>query len=79
LRNVSNKEKLVIDLLYFRLIGSEMFQLSSPIGNEESSMKASKFMEAQLAFVLKKADEGIAVSEACHKTESRIHDCIEGT
>jgi len=30
-------------------------------------MKASKFTEAQIAFVLKKADEGTAVAEVCRK------------
>ena len=30
-------------------------------------MKASKFTEAQIAFVLKQADEGTAVAEVCRK------------
>ena len=30
-------------------------------------MKASKFSEAQIAFVLKRADEGTAVAEVCRK------------
>ena len=30
-------------------------------------MKASKFTEAQIAFVLKQADEGSAVAEVCRK------------
>lgn len=30
-------------------------------------MKASKFSEAQIAFVLKQADEGTAVGEVCRK------------
>jgi hypothetical protein len=30
-------------------------------------MKASKFAEAQIAFVLKQADEGTTVSEVCRK------------
>jgi len=30
-------------------------------------MKASKFSEAQIAFVLKQADEGTAVAEVCRK------------
>jgi putative transposase len=30
-------------------------------------MKASKFLEAQIAFVLKQADEGTAVAEVCRK------------
>lgn len=31
-------------------------------------MKASKFTEAQIAFVLKEADEGSAVAEVCRKS-----------
>lgn len=30
-------------------------------------MKASKFSEAQIAFVLKQAEDGIAVAEVCRK------------
>ena len=30
-------------------------------------MKKSKFTEAQIAFVLKQADEGTAVAEVCRK------------
>jgi len=30
-------------------------------------MKASKFSETQIAFVLKQADEGTAVAEVCRK------------
>lgn len=30
-------------------------------------MKASKFSEAQIAFVLKQAEEGMAVAEVCRK------------
>ena len=30
-------------------------------------MKTSKFSEAQIAFVLKQADEGTAVAEVCRK------------
>jgi len=30
-------------------------------------MKASKFSEAQVAFVLKQAEDGTAVDEACRK------------
>ena len=30
-------------------------------------MKASKFSETQIAFVLKQADEGTAVAEFCRK------------
>ncbi len=30
-------------------------------------MKKSKFIEAQIAFVLKQADEGTAVAEVCRK------------
>lgn len=31
-------------------------------------MKASKFTEAQIAFVLKQADEGSALAEVCRKS-----------
>jgi putative transposase len=30
-------------------------------------MKASKFSEAQIAFVLKQAEDGVAVAEVCRK------------
>jgi putative transposase len=30
-------------------------------------MKASQFSEAQKAFILKQGDEGVTVSEICHK------------
>jgi putative transposase len=33
----------------------------------ENPMKASKFSEAQIAFVLKQADDGTAVGEVCRK------------
>ena len=33
----------------------------------ESSMKASKFSEAQIAFVLRQADEGTPIGEVCRK------------
>ena len=31
-------------------------------------MKASKFSEAQIAFVLKQAEDGTAIAEVCRKT-----------
>lgn len=37
-------------------------------------MKTSKFTEAQIAFVLKQADEGTAVAEVCRK--AGISDAI---
>ena len=33
----------------------------------DSSLKASKFSEAQIAFVLKQAEDGTAVAEVCRK------------
>ena len=33
----------------------------------ESSMKASKFSEAQIAFVLRQAEEGTPIGEVCRK------------
>lgn len=38
-----------------------------PSRGQESSIKASKFTEAQIAFVLKQADEGTSVAEVCRK------------
>src|SRR3954463_3252738 len=38
-----------------------------PSRDEESSMKASKFSEAQIAFVLKQAEDGSAVAGGCRK------------
>ncbi len=38
-----------------------------PGRGEENSMKASKFSEAQIAFVLKQAEDGTAVAEVCRK------------
>ena len=35
-------------------------------------MKASKFTEAQIAFVLKQADEGTSVAEVCRKAGSSL-------
>lgn len=34
---------------------------------EENSMKASKFSEAQIAFVLKQAEDGTPIGEVCRK------------
>jgi putative transposase len=42
-----------------------------PDGDQESSMKASKFSEAQIAFVLKQAEDGSAVAEVCRKAGIR--------
>jgi putative transposase len=36
-------------------------------GAEESSMNASKFTEAQIAFILKQAEGGVAIAEVCRK------------
>ena len=33
----------------------------------ERTMKASKFSEAQIAFVLKQAEDGTAIGEVCRK------------
>ena len=38
-----------------------------PVRDKESSMKASKFTEAQIAFVLKQAEDGTPVAEVCRK------------
>ena len=34
----------------------------------EEAMKRSKFSEAQIAFVLKQAEEGTTIGEVCRKT-----------
>src|SRR6201995_1632732 len=39
-----------------------------PCWDEENSMKASKFTEAQIAFVLRQAEEGTSIAEVCRKT-----------
>jgi|APCry1669192522_1035417.scaffolds.fasta_scaffold274667_1 putative transposase len=36
-------------------------------GDKESSMKASKFPKAQIVFVLKQAQDGAPIAEACRK------------
>jgi hypothetical protein len=41
-------------------------------------MKTSKFSEAQIAFVLRQAEEGTAIGEVCRKagiSEARFYDC----
>src|SRR5215218_1866863 len=38
-----------------------------PLWDEESSVKASKFSEAQIAFVLKQAEDGTAIADVCRK------------
>jgi putative transposase len=43
------------------------FPLMIPGWGKESSMKASKFSEAQIAFVLKQAEDGTAIGEVCRK------------
>ena len=36
-------------------------------GKRRFQMKASKFREAQIAFVLKQAEDGMAIGEVCRK------------
>ena len=36
-------------------------------GKKESSMKKSSFTEAQIAFILKQAEDGTAIGEVCRK------------
>jgi transposase-like protein len=38
------------------------------LGEERNRMKASKFTEAQKAFILKRGEEGTPVAEICRKT-----------
>ncbi len=38
-----------------------------PCWGEEHSMKASKFTEAQIAFVLQQAEGGTPIAEVCRK------------
>lgn len=42
-------------------------------------MKRSKFSEAQIAFVLKQAEDGTAVAEVCRKdaSKNRFRCCAE--
>jgi putative transposase len=41
-------------------------------------MKASKFTEAQIAFVLKQAEAGTPVGEVCRKAGSRMRRSTTG-
>jgi hypothetical protein len=41
-------------------------------------MKASKFTEAQIAFVLKQAEDGAAVAEVCRKLGSARQRSMRG-
>lgn len=43
------------------------FSTYDPRMGKESSIKASKFSEAQIAFVLKQAQDGAPVAEVCRK------------
>lgn len=43
------------------------FPFMIPDRDEESSMKASKFSEAQITFVLKQAEDGTAVATVCRE------------
>ncbi|WP_448145935.1 transposase [Labrys miyagiensis] len=38
-----------------------------PDGEKESSIKASKFSEAQIVFVLRQAEKGTTIGEVCRK------------
>ena len=44
-----------------------IFHLSSRYREKEDSVKRSKFTEAQIAFILRQAEEGTAVAEVCRK------------
>ena len=39
------------------------------LGEERNRMKASKFTEAQKAFILRQGEEGTPVAEICRKAE----------
>ncbi len=41
------------------------------LGGARKTMKASKFTESQIAFVLKQGDEGTPVAEICRKAMER--------
>jgi len=43
------------------------FSTYAPVWEKEDSMKASRFSEAQIAFVLKQAEDGTSVGEVCRK------------
>ena len=38
-----------------------------PVSEKEDSVKRSNFTEAQIAFILRQAEEGTAVAEVCRK------------
>jgi putative transposase len=38
-----------------------------PLRLKENSMKKSKFSDAQIAFILRQAEEGTAIAEVCRK------------
>jgi hypothetical protein len=45
----------------------EFFATLSWLGEERNRMKASKFSDAQKAFIIKQGDEGTPVAEICRK------------
>jgi putative transposase len=44
-----------------------VFRYDFPAGKEWRAMEASKFSDAQKAFILKQGDEGVTVAEICRK------------
>jgi putative transposase len=44
-----------------------VFRVNFPAGNRSGSMKASKFSDAQKAFILKQGDDAVLVAEICRK------------
>lgn len=49
------------------IVVSWNFLLVIPFWEKESSMKRSKFTDAQIAFVLKQVEEGTSVAVACRR------------
>jgi transposase-like protein len=45
----------------------EFSAASTPAGQERKRMRASKFSDAQKAFILKQGDDGVPVAEICRK------------
>jgi len=43
------------------------FSIYDPIREKEDSMKRSKFTDAQIAFILRQAEEGTPIAEVCRK------------
>jgi|TARA_Y100000815_G_scaffold247909_1_gene248651 putative transposase len=43
------------------------FSIYDPVREKEDSMRKSKFTDAQIAFILRQAEEGTPIAEVCRK------------